>query len=310
MSTKTYATIKSFVETKLDLQEESFITAAELLTYCEEAVNYCEAEIHKLNIEDQYFVACANIRLVSGQQYYALPSNIYANKILRIVYTDGASIYDVKKITKKARYEDAEVTEQTSGQNSSYRYMLVNNDPNIGTQISLLPKSAETSDQVTPTGNTTSGSKVISGMSSTTGIVAGYYVSGTGIPTGARVQSVDSSTQITITGTASATGTAVTLTINQPRLLVWYIRRANVPVATTDIVDFPEFWNFVAQHMIVECLAKELGNIRLPKEQAKLDDMRAQVLSTLSNMVPDQEDEIEQDLSSYMSQEGLENYGI
>lgn len=310
MSTKTYGTIASFVKQKLDLQEESFITAAELLTYCEEAINYCEAEIHKLNIEDQYFVACTNVRLVSGQQYYALPSNIYANKILRVVYTDGTNIYDVKKMTKKARFEDAELTEQTSGQTNLYRYMLVNNDPVIGTQLSLLPKAAETSSQVVVTGNTTSSSKVLSNMSSTTSLNAGDFISGTGIPNGARIQSIDSSTQITISANASATGTTVSLTVSEPRLLVWHIRRANVPAASSDIVDFPEFWNFVAQYMIVECLAKELGNPRLPLEQKKLEDIRKQVLETLSNMVPDQEDEIEKDLSSYMAQEGLETYGL
>jgi len=312
MSTKTYGTIKTFVQSKLDLQEENFITASELLTYCEEAVNFCEGEIHKLNIEDQYFVACTNIRMVAGQKFYALPTNMYANKILRVVYTNGTNVYDVKRMTRRQRFEDKEITDTTDGSTNYYRYMLVNNDPNVGTQLELSPRAAETSSQITTTGSTTSGSKIISSLASTSGIVAGHFISGTGIPTGARVESVDSSTQITISAAASATGVGVTLTVAEPRLVVWFIRRANVPAASSDIVDFPEFWNFIAQHMIVECLAKELGNPRLPREQEKLKELRAQVLETLSNMVPDQEDKIETDVSSYIDQnlEGFNQYGF
>lgn len=310
MSTKTYGSIKTFVTKKLDLQEESFITAAELLEYAEEAINFCEAEIHKLNIEDQYFVSCANIRLQSGVSTYALPTNIYANKILRVVYTDGSKIYPIKLLKHKIRFEQSEDIDN-NGVSDDYSYMLINNDPNIGTQIRLFPASTETSAQVTPTCNTTSGSRILSTVSSTTGISVGDFVSGTGIPRNARVQSVDSGTQITLNAAATATGTTISLTINEPRVLVWYIRRANVPAATTDIVDFPEFWNFIAQHMIVECLKKELGNPRLTDEKEKLKELRLQVLETLSNMVPDQEDKIEQDMSSYIEQsvEELNQYG-
>ena len=84
MSFKTYTNIKDFVQKKLDLQEESFITPEELLLYCEEAIKYCEAEIHKLNIEDQYFVSQAALPLTSGKSDYDMPTNIYANKISQI----------------------------------------------------------------------------------------------------------------------------------------------------------------------------------------------------------------------------------
>lgn len=70
------------------------------------------------------------------------------------------------------------------------------------------------SGQPTPTGNTTSGSAVISGMSSTTGISVGMGVSGTGIQSASVVSSVDSSTQITISKTASASNSGVTLTFS------------------------------------------------------------------------------------------------
>ncbi len=85
----------------------------------------------------------------------------------------------------------------------------------------------------------------------------------------------------------------------QPLVTCWYIREAAIPSDLSDIIDFPQFWNFIAQHMIVRCLAKEIGNPRLTTEQATLDVMREQVVSTLADQVPDQDDTIEMDSSFY-----------
>lgn len=65
--------------------------------------------------------------------------------------------------------------------------------------------------------NYTNGSKVVTGLSATanrvdtSGLVVNMYVSGTGIPTGARIQSIDSSDQITLDVAATANGAAATL---------------------------------------------------------------------------------------------------
>jgi len=63
----------------------------------------------------------------------------------------------------------------------------------------------------TSTGNVTSGSAIITGIPSTTGLDTTYYVSAAGFPTGVTILSVDSATQITLTQPATATGAGVTL---------------------------------------------------------------------------------------------------
>jgi hypothetical protein len=64
------------------------------------------------------------------------------------------------------------------------------------------------------TGNITSGSAVITSISvDTAGLTAGMGITGTGIPAGARILSVNSSSQITLTANATATTTGVSLTI-------------------------------------------------------------------------------------------------
>jgi hypothetical protein len=56
-------------------------------------------------------------------------------------------------------------------------------------------------------GSTTSGSAVVTGLSSTTGLVAGMNVrAATGIPGGTTIASVDSASQITLSANATATG--------------------------------------------------------------------------------------------------------
>jgi hypothetical protein len=57
------------------------------------------------------------------------------------------------------------------------------------------------------TGSTTNASAVVTGISSTAGLRAGDAVTGTGIPVSTTILSVNSSTQVTLSANATATGT-------------------------------------------------------------------------------------------------------
>jgi hypothetical protein len=61
------------------------------------------------------------------------------------------------------------------------------------------------------TGTTTNGSAVVTSVSSTSGLYIGQLLSGTGIASGARILTIDSGTQITMTANATASG-SVTIT--------------------------------------------------------------------------------------------------
>lgn len=64
------------------------------------------------------------------------------------------------------------------------------------------------------TGNTTSGSKAVSNLSiSTSGLKIGQPISGSGVPAGATIASITSSSAITISANATATASAVALTV-------------------------------------------------------------------------------------------------
>ena len=301
MSQKTYSDIKTFVQNKLDLNDEDFISDDEMLEYTEEALKFVEAEIHKLGIEDLYFETQSALPLVSGRSDYALPDNIYANKILRAVYSLGGDIYAVHRMRKLNRYEDSESIRYAADTTGNYQYRIVNIDPRVGTKIRLFPTPDEDSSDVSTTGDIAADSASIT-VASTAGITAGDFVFAEGIARGTRVESVESSTTLTLTDAAYTTAATVDMRFIEPRLLIYYIRDVFIPDDATDYIDVPEFWPVVAQHIIVNCLKKELGNPRLPAEQANLEAMRAQMIETLTNMVPDGDDEIEGDMGHYIEQ--------
>lgn len=61
---------------------------------------------------------------------------------------------------------------------------------------------------ITTSGTRTNGSPVITSIPSTTSFKVGYYVFGTGISAGTTILSIDSATQITMSGNAGSSGTA------------------------------------------------------------------------------------------------------
>lgn len=67
----------------------------------------------------------------------------------------------------------------------------------------------------TKSGVTTNGSPVVTGLSDATQLIAGMDVTGTGVPGGATIASVDSPTQVTLSANATATGTP-SLTFKAP----------------------------------------------------------------------------------------------
>lgn len=67
----------------------------------------------------------------------------------------------------------------------------------------------------TQTGTISNGLATVTGLSDTTQLLTGFEVSGTNIPTGLTIQSVDSASQITMTGNATGSG-SITVTFKVP----------------------------------------------------------------------------------------------
>jgi hypothetical protein len=291
---KTFQELKNEVFKDLNLEGNLFVTESEFYNIANRAIDFCEAEIHKFRCEDTYFEACAPLALTAGYQDYSLPSNIYANKIKRIVCQKSDLTYEVRRKKKLSRYVQAALDERYATSNI-YEYFIINNNPTVGPRIRMFPRPQETTTQVSTTGTWTSGTPTIT-VASATGIAIGQYVSGTGIPANSRVVSVVGTT-VTIDSNTTAAGSATALSFIEDDYLIYYIRNANKVSASTDKIDIPEFYQFIAQFCRVECLKKELGNVRLQPESALLTVLQEQMVNTLAEMTPDEDNEIELDNS-------------
>lgn len=81
-------------------------------------------------------------------------------------------------------------------------------------------------------------------------------------------------------------------------ITIWYLRNANRLIANADICDIPEFINFIFAHMKMKIYAKE-GHPDYAQSLERLETERKRMVEVLSNMVPDSENELEQDTTFY-----------
>lgn len=93
--------IRDQVISDLDLEEEVWVSDAELNTWINEAIKNAEAQIHTL-YEDYFLVESDPIAIARGEYLIDYPSDIYANKIRKIIFTDGTGTntasHEVKRI--------------------------------------------------------------------------------------------------------------------------------------------------------------------------------------------------------------------
>jgi len=291
MEYKTYGELKLRAQERIDTEDETFIVPNELLRYCQEAVDMCEARIHDMGIADKYFETVAPLVLKSGYSDYQLPANIYANKILRIIWNRSNDIYEIKRLTREKRYTDSVLIDRYSTPDL-LTYRIYNNDPSVKPVIRMTPRPTFTTPQVVRNVATTISSNLLVVDVDVAGISVGNFVSGDGIPNGTIVEAI-SGLNVYLSANCTATEAVVSATFTSPDVLIFYVRNANNPVDDDSIIDVPEFYNYIVQYMVVESLKKDVGNPRIEQEMIKLDWLEEQMITTLSAMIEDQEDKIE-----------------
>jgi hypothetical protein len=134
MYSPTYSELKTYLEQELDLQDETFITPNELMSYFNEAVDMIESQIH--TIYEDYFLTLTPLTLVNGTSTYSLPTDIYAQKIRKMLYNNGTNLkYEIRRIKKleETMYVQAP---------DLYSYLILNTSAS-GLQINMYPTPQE-----------------------------------------------------------------------------------------------------------------------------------------------------------------------
>lgn len=122
-------------------------------------------------------------------------------------------------------------------------------------------------------------------------LVAGttYYV----IQTGAGI------IQFATTYANAIATTAITLTGSAPTMYFTMQVAATQNIQNATLIDIPEFSTYLIQYVKCCSAAKENGGVVPPDEAAKLIAQKKQMIDSLTNAIPDDDDEIQGDFSLY-----------
>lgn len=138
-----YQEIETEVRQSLDIinsDSTNFISDAEMVNLYNEALKTAESEILLLN-QDQFLVDTL-IPTIAGTTSYALPSDIYAQKIRALIYSNGSKIYPIKRIKDLHKfYKKAEIDHYSTGE-TELSYILKSGTAGAQNTIELSPPSA------------------------------------------------------------------------------------------------------------------------------------------------------------------------
>lgn len=143
MSYWTYAELKNKVRVDLDLEAEDFITDAEMLAYTNEGIDRAAQEV--LTLYEDYFLTYGDLTLTNGVDEYDLNTicpNIYAHKIRRIMYRNGAKTYKIARIKDWHKFEEYDLDRVTNS-GTIWSYFLLNRVPGEP-KILMTPVPTET----------------------------------------------------------------------------------------------------------------------------------------------------------------------
>jgi len=146
VSFKTFGELNSQLKKELDLESEDFIADDEMMGLWNHAVSAAEAHIITLGLRDKYFLARTQFSTVLGQENIDLPSGVFANKILKIVYNYNGTFYTMRPLDSKDMFENY-VYLNTYSSTDFYRYFIEHTSP--GTEkLVIVPKARETASNV------------------------------------------------------------------------------------------------------------------------------------------------------------------
>jgi len=224
---RTLLEIRQQVKDDLDLNDETFITDVDLNRWINDAIENAESEIHTLY--EDYFLAHADIVITAGVVDIDYPSDIYANKIRKIIFKEStnkdAQSHEVRRQKDLVAAESMDLYSSDST-NPVLSWVPVNTS-GAGRKMRLYPKSGRN-----------------------------------GI------------------------------------LTVYYIRNAAKLVLDTDICDIDEFERYIIQSVKTQAFFKD-GDPRSTDSKGLEEQLKRSMVDSLSNMSPDNNDEVDPDFSHY-----------
>lgn len=140
---KTYAELKLKVQRETDTEAEDFIADAEFMSYFQDAVNEAAANIHKMGLDNLYFLSRSSANLTVGLQEISMPADIYATKILRMMVVGNGKVFTVRRMKQERFYERIGNIQVFNESSDLYEYIILNIDGTVSPKIEIWPPSKE-----------------------------------------------------------------------------------------------------------------------------------------------------------------------
>ena len=230
---KTLKQIRDQVISDLDLEEEEWISNSELNVWINEGIKVAESQIHTL-YEDYFLVESDPVTITSGQSLVDYPSDIYANKIRKIVFTDNRNTHngshEVERVKNLIEGKNADL--YANDTTTPILRWTPTNRSGIGRKIRLFPESGRSGE-----------------------------------------------------------------------LYIWYIREVSQLVNDTDVCEVDEFSHYIVQYAKTKAYLKD-GDPRAQDSKALEEQYKADMINTLSDMVPDKNNELHMDMGHYIDMVG------
>lgn len=301
----TWSTALNKITEDCDLVNEPFITTDEVLGYFNEAIEAAETAVHTLGIEDTYFLSWDFIYLNPAQSTYNFPADIYANKIRKMFYSNPTAVTVVTGTLSTSNTTISNIA--TTG--------LVQGMAIFGTGIPTTTKVVS----VAATSIVISNTPTAAGANSLSFVnlqpVYGarryevrkirnladtmYFYPGDDYRFIIyNLNQASGGNQINLYPTPQETG---------PLIMSEYIREAHrLTSSLTDannVIEIPESMNFIFQHVKWSIAKKRRIAEIIQVEAAERDKQYALMQETLREMVPDENNKVQLDLSAYYNQE-------
>lgn len=134
--------IKEHVKDDLDLQEETFVEDIDITRWANEGIAVAESQIHTL-YEDYFLVEADPIQIALGENLVDYPSDIYANKIRKIIFSDGLGNSTTTHEVKRQRNLIAAKEKDIYGSDTSVPILtyVPYNPMGTGRKLRLFPQS-------------------------------------------------------------------------------------------------------------------------------------------------------------------------
>jgi len=140
---KTLKQIRDQVIDDLDLAEQTFITNTDLDRWINQGVKAAEVSIHKLH-QEYFQVQQPAVAISTASNLVDYPSDIYANKIKKIMFVEGlnsqTNSHKVKRDRNTERMQNRDTYEDTN--TNPLLTWAPTNDATVGRKIRLFPDNS------------------------------------------------------------------------------------------------------------------------------------------------------------------------